>query len=95
MENGRTKSGFKYKIDENKLRSWEFVKLAKALSKDETGALVTDYIEFVLGDDQAQALAEHSVHDGYSDIRIMLEEVTEIIRKVTDSTAKKSQPLPE
>ncbi len=91
MMTGKTKSGFKYKLDENKLRSWEFVTLAKELSNDTTGFKAPDYIQFVLGSEQAAALAEHSKHDGYSDITIMLAEVTEILEKVTaEVKAKKS-----
>lgn len=88
---GKTKSGFNYELDENKLRSWEFVTLAKELSNDKTGLLAPEYIQFVLGSEQANALAKHSEHDGYSDITVMLTEVTEILQRVTEEVnAKKS-----
>lgn len=90
MIKGETKSGFKYSLDENKLRSWEFVTLAKNLASDKTGFTAPEYIQFVLGEKQAAALAKHSVHDGYSDITIMLAEVTEILQLVTaEVNAKK------
>lgn len=90
MMTGETKSGFMYKLDENKLRSWEFVTLAKDLSNDATGLTAIDYIQFVLGREQAAELAKHSEHDGYSDITIMLSEVTEILQLVTaEVNAKK------
>lgn len=91
MIKGETKSGFKYSIDENKLRSWEFITLAKEMANDQAGFTATEYVKFVLGDKQTAALAKHSAHDGYSDITIMLAEVTEILQLVTaEVNAKKS-----
>ena len=88
---GKTKSGFKFEINENKLRSWEFANLAEQLSDEsQVGLAAPKYIKFVLGDEQADRLAEHTVHDGFSDITRMMEEVSEIVTMAGEQVKKSS-----
>lgn len=99
MISGKTKGGFKYSnIDERKFLTWEFAKLVEALS-DEEEAIVTipKYISFVLGPEQADALAAYTAkkNGGMSDLFAMLNDVNEILRSSGNDQTKKSSPLSE
>lgn len=86
---GKTKSGFKFEINENKLRSWEFANMAGQLTDEAlVGIAAPKYIKFVLGDEQADRLAKHTVHDGFSDIAMMMEEVSEIVTMAGEQIKK-------
>ena len=98
MISGKTKSGFKYAdIDERKFLTWEFVNLAEKMSDESTAALnVAKYIRFILGPEQAEALAAHTAkkNGGLSNLMDMFAEVNEILQAAGNQT-KKSSPLPE
>lgn len=98
MISGKTKSGFKYSdIDERKFLTWEFARLAEKMSNEETAAVnIPKYISFILGDEQADALAAYTAekNGGMSNLLMMFNEVNEILQAAGDQT-KKSSPLSE
>lgn len=89
MINGKTKSGFKFSVDENKLKSKAFQKLlvklnraAKAEDVEDVIMIEDDYEVFVLGEEQQEALIEHCnkrSETGYASIDEVQNEVNEIV----------------
>lgn len=95
MITGTTKSGFSFEIDERILTDYRYVrkstKLMKEIASDEESELAVidgmfELIEMVLGEDQANALADHIAdqHDGYADITIVQKEFFEITASVKE-----------
>lgn len=94
----KTSSGFKYEINENKLKDWDFAKaIAKCDSGDESKIIegMTFVVPFMLGDDGEKALMDH-VRDkeGIAATTDILREIKEIIKLVGEEV-KKSASLPE
>lgn len=88
MVNGKTKSGFKYKIDERMLNDWRLLKyIALSESSDESEQILgaTKLVSLLLGD-QEQALMEHlqKKNDGFVPATAMTEVVAEIMTSVKE-----------
>ena len=85
---GKTKSGFKYKVDERAFSDWRFV---LAVSKTQSGqdarsmTGATEMVELLLGNEGHKALIEHvaASHDGYAPAEVIMAEVSEIIQAST------------
>lgn len=90
----KTKSGFKCKINENKLKDWRFAKaLAKCDSGDESKVLegLTFVVPFLLEEDGEKRLIEHVQDDeGIASTEAIIKEIRNIIELV-GKEAKKSQ----
>lgn len=90
----KTKSGFKCKVKENKLKDWRFAKaLAKCDSGDESKVLegLTFVVPFLLGEEGEAALISHVEDvDGIASTEDVIKEVKEIIALVSNEI-KKSQ----
>ena len=82
MVEGKTKSGFKFNINENIINDWDFVTLSDTLQQGEgTMKDANALFEMVLGSDGVQKLKEHirKKHDGIVDAIAMKDEFAEII----------------
>lgn len=93
MVTGKTKSGFKYAIDERVFKDWRLMNwLRKLMNKEKEGDNVEsmDYLfnilEFVMGD-KMDAYIEHvaSKNDGYVDFELVSAEIMEIITSNNES----------
>ena len=82
--NGKTKSGFKYEINEKILSDWRFlVAASKAQSKDSSEQLAgaVEMVQLILGNDGYEGLIKHisERNDGSVPVEAVLNEVAEII----------------
>ena len=88
-----TKSGFKYNVDERRLKDWRYVKAASKINggnEEEILSGITFAIPFLLGEEGENALMEHIEENGTVDTERMLAEFLEITRIIGEK-AKKSQ----
>lgn len=96
--NVKTKSGFKWKINEKKMKDWRFAKaIAKCDSGDESKIIegMTFVVPFILGEDGEAALMEHvQKDDEIIDTNDILKEIREIIT-LAGEEIKKSESLQE
>lgn len=80
MTEGKTKSGFKYKINENIFRDWDFITLTDEIRNN--GATMSDInklITMVLGEKGFESLKEHVRKKlGYADHAMIENEFKEI-----------------
>lgn len=89
MIEGKTKSGFKFKIDERIKKDWRLIKAITDSRSDDANVklkAVVTMITLVLGD-QEELLMQHIMkkNDGYVPFEIMQSEITEIIQSIPDS----------
>ena len=80
MREGKTKSGFKFKVDENIFKDWEFATIADKLRHGEgTMKDVNEMLTMVLGEKGFEGLKAHvkKIH-GYVDVDAVKAEFTEI-----------------
>ena len=82
---GKTKSGFKFDIDERVLTDWRFtIAVAKTQGEDTLQKLAgaNEMVELLLGAEGHQALIAHvaAANDGYVPSDVFMEEVTEIMQ---------------
>lgn len=82
-----TKSGFKCKVDPERLRSWDFI---KSLVKTEKGGAdsvigITEAVTLLLGEEGEQALCNHLKGDkNYADSADVIAEFKEIMALVNE-----------
>lgn len=103
---GKTKSGFEFQIDENKLRSKRFVKLAiklnkaaKAVNSDEdakesAAAIMLaedEYEVFILGEDQQEKLISHC--DAKAGGYATSEDIQNEVNEIVEIVAEKSSAI--
>lgn len=87
MIEGKTKSGFKYTVDDRITNDWRFIR-ALAMANDKNNgdrALrgVLDVVFLVLGEDGEGRLCNHLADDtGFVDQSLITREVLEIIQKI-------------
>lgn len=84
MITGKTSQGFEFKVNENVLNDWKFVKAIRRSESQDKGERflgVTDIIVMLLGDEQADKLADYIAekNDGTAPINIMYAYVVEIL----------------
>ncbi|EDT47251.1 hypothetical protein Javan263_0041 [Streptococcus phage Javan263] len=76
MIQGKTNSGFKFEIDENQLKNYEFVELVAEV--DENELLMPKLLKLLLGD-QVEALKDHIRDEsGIVPIEKMVTEIKDI-----------------
>lgn len=76
MIQGKTNSGFKFEIDENQLKNYEFVELVAEV--DENELLMPKLLKLLLGD-QVEALKDHIRDEsGIVPIKKMVTEIKDI-----------------
>lgn len=74
---GTTKSGFKFEVNEEAVKSMEFIDLVAEL--DEKPMLIGKVVEFMLGDEQKEKLYKHVRGDKkYTPAKDVDKEVNEI-----------------
>ncbi len=104
MVQGKTKNGFRFSVDENKLESRRFIKLLTnlgrlsknrdTLSEQEQfnlGILEDDYEIFILGEEQQKALidfCDEKSESGYATTEEVQAVLNEIISEVVKQRAK-------
>ena len=78
---GKTKSGFKYSVNENVYKDWEFVTLTDALRTGEgTMKEINALLTMVLGDKGFDSLKAHIRKSyGYVDVESVKTEFAEIV----------------
>lgn len=86
MVEGKTKSGFKYKIDERIQSDWRLVKAIADSQNENPGTKLqgtVDMIKLVLGN-QEELLMQHIMkeNDGFIPMEVMNTEITEIIQSI-------------
>lgn len=85
MIEGKTKSGFKFSVDERAIKSKQFVlKLAqmnRAGDKPEAVILEDEIEDLLLGAEQKAALSEHlnKKAGGYAEVKDYVQEISEIL----------------
>lgn len=83
MLEGKTKSGFKYSIDERRLRDYRVVKSISDIDSEDATTQIKGMIElssWLMGDDMGR-LEEHvrKKNDGFADVQTIYAEIFEII----------------
>ena len=94
----KTKSGFKCKVNEKKMKDWRFVKaLAKCDSGEEASVIegLSFVVPFLLGEEGEEKLLNHVMdEDGVASSTKIIKEFKEILSLV-GSEIKKSQSSQE
>lgn len=85
MIEGKTKSGFKFHVDERILDDWRLVEAIKRSESDDASEVIrgmTDLVDLVVGD-QGDALKKHIAdkNEGYIPKGVILTTITEIINE--------------
>lgn len=91
-----TKSGFKCKVNENKVKDWRYVSTSAKIAKsnDELTLVngVAFLMEFMLGDDY-ERLLNHLEDDGVVDPAKLIEEYREITSYIGEQLKKSQSSL--
>lgn len=90
MIKGKTKSGYSFSIDENRLKDMRFIELLSEV--DTNPLLLPKMITFVLGSEQKEKLYKHVEKDDCVSVDDVSKEIEEIF-KITEeksNQAKKS-----
>ena len=89
----KTKSGFKCKVNENKVKDWRYIRtsahIAKSTDEIEVIEGVNFLMEFVLGDDYDRLL-EHLAKDGVVESATVIAEYKEITNRIGEQLKKSS-----
>ncbi len=91
MVTGKTKSGFKFSVNEKIIESWEFTKIVKEMASKDNNEQITGTVEFVetLLGDQEEALMEHlKGEDGIATTTDMVNECAEILTIIQEKNAE-------
>lgn len=83
MVEGKTKSGFKFSVNEKIFNDWDFITLADGLQNGQaTMKEINSLFEMVLGADGFEALKEHirKKNDGIVDAIAMKDAFAEIVQ---------------
>ena len=94
MAKGKTKSGFKFEIDENKLNEWDVFEAIADMSSGDAQRMVQGTVTFVntvLGDDKT-ALFEfiRKKNKGYcpqDQVQFMVNEIVEAAKEIKNSSS--------
>jgi len=89
MIEGRTKSGFKYKLDERIGTDWRVLRAIALVENGDTSAQVkgtTDLVRLILGDDE-QRLIDHIAkkNDGFVPTSVVTDEITQILTNTNET----------
>lgn len=81
MTGGKTKSGFKFNVDENVFKDWDFVTLADTVRQGNgTMKDVNALLTMVLGEKGFEDLKTHiRKKNGYADVELVKAEFEEIV----------------
>lgn len=93
-----TKSGFKCSVNENKVKDWRFVSTTAKISKAKDEIVIIDslnfLLNFLLGEEQSNALVEHlSRNGGIADVKKVMAEYREIVERLSEQLKKSSASL--
>lgn len=96
MLEGKTKSGFKFKIDERVLEDWRLIKniqLAESGDLNEKVVGVSSLVSMLLGDNEPK-LMDHIAkkNGGFIPTEALIEELAEIITNSKELKNSKSSP---
>lgn len=81
MIKGKTKSGYSFTIDENRMKDMRFIELLSEV--DENPLLLPKMITFVLGSEQKDKLYKHVEKDDCVSVEDVSKEIEEIF-KITE-----------
>ena len=89
MITGKTKSGFKFKVDERIKKDWRLIKAITDSQSDDGNVklkAVVTMIQLILGD-QEELLMQHIMkkNEGYVPFEIMQSEISEIIQSIPEA----------
>ena len=88
MLEGKTQSGFEYKVDEKMAEDWRFIRLTKKMTKgssEDKIAALDDALIMILGsEEEAERLLQHieEQNEGYVPTDKVVEEFNEIIASI-------------
>lgn len=86
---GTTKSGFKFEVDEDAVKSMEFIDLVNDM--DEKPTMIGKVIKFMLGEDQKEKLYKHVRGDKkYTPAEDVNKEVEEIFDLINEAPETKN-----
>lgn len=93
MITGTTSQGFKFEVKEDMLNDWRFVKAIRKSESNDPGERllgVTDIIFILLGEEQADKLAEFIAekNDGTAPVDVMYAAVVEILNICKEENEK-------
>lgn len=90
MIKGKTTSGFKFEVNENRLQDIRFIEMLS--EADKNPLQLPKMISFVLGREQTEKLYEHVKEDDFVNAALVEKEMIEIFNAVKEnnSSAKKS-----
>lgn len=91
-----TKSGFKCKVNENKIKDWRYITTSAKIAKCDDELTVVNGVaflmEFLLGDDYDRLL-NHLEEDGVVDSTKLIEEYREITTYIGEQLKKSQSSL--
>jgi len=87
---GKTSTGFEFKVEENLLDDWELVKKLRKIKED--GLMLVDIAMEILGDEQLEKLENHVRKNGKVSSRDIDRELGEILEYTPE--LKNSEPSP-
>ena len=86
---GTTKSGFKFEVDEDAVKSMEFIDLVNDM--DEKPTMIGKVIKFMFGEDQKEKLYKHVRGDKkYTPAKDVNKEVEEIFDLINEAPETKN-----
>ena len=91
-----TKSGFKCKVNENKVKDWRYITTSAKIAKSDDELTIVNGVaflmEFLLGDDYDRLLS-HLEKDGVVESNILIEEYREITTYIGEQLKKSQSSL--
>ena len=77
----KTKSGFKCKVNENRVKDWEYIKTSAKIAKSSDDTEIINGIDFLMSfvlEDNYDKLMDHVRKDGIVDFTALIQEYREI-----------------
>lgn len=88
MVKGTTSTGFKFSVDQKKVKDYRFLKIAAQAQNNPL--LTPEVIQFLLGEDGEQKLMEHVETKGFVDTEKVAAEFEEILKTLNESEETKN-----
>lgn len=90
MIKGKTKSGFEYKVNENKLKDARLLRSFARAQKNEDGFGNIEIMVQLIGENQYDAICDHVEKNGIANIDDVMVEVQEILEAVAKNENSKN-----
>lgn len=89
MVEGKTRSGYKFKIDERVITTWQFVEACKKMASKDLNEQISgavDYIDTVLRDLKPSVIAHlEKKNDGFCSTEDLINETADIVNAIKES----------